>query len=193
MKWISYMNTYMPSFLHLPSTDPLPELQTELPVPYSRSPLATYFTHVVSVAYLCPILWDPMDCSPPGSSVHGMLQSRILEWVAIPFSRGSSRPRDQTWVSCIVGRFFTAWVPREYTHGSVYMAILISQLVPTSPSPSVFTCPFSTSVWFLIFIFCSFCYGTSEWLFVHLSFYILSEIELYFWYFLVTPSTVSCP
>ena len=47
-------------------------------------------------------------CSPPGSSVHGILQARILEWVAIPFFKGSSRPRDQTWVSHIVGRFFTA-------------------------------------------------------------------------------------
>ena len=44
---------------------------------------------------------QPMDYSPPGSSVHGSLQARILEWVAIPFSRGASRPRDQTWVSCI--------------------------------------------------------------------------------------------
>ena len=53
---------------------------------------------------LCPTLCDPMDCSPPGSSFHGFLQARILEWVAVPFSRGSSRPRDQThvsYVSCI--------------------------------------------------------------------------------------------
>ena len=50
---------------------------------------------------------DPMDCSPPGSSVHGVSQARILEWVAIPLSRGSSQPGDQTWVSCIAGRFFT--------------------------------------------------------------------------------------
>ena len=48
----------------------------------------------------------PLDCSPPGSSVHGILQARILEWVAIPFFRGSSRPRDQTQVSCIAGGFF---------------------------------------------------------------------------------------
>ena len=54
-----------------------------------------------------------MDCSPPGSSVHEILQARILEWVAIPFSRGSSQPRDQTWVSCIVGRFITIWATRE--------------------------------------------------------------------------------
>ena len=69
----------------------------------------------VLVAQSCPTLCDPMDCSPPGSSVHGILQARILEWVAIPFSRGSSWPRDQTWVSCTAGRFFTVWVTRE-TH-----------------------------------------------------------------------------
>ena len=58
-------------------------------------------------------LCDPMDCSLPGSSVHGILQARILEWVAIPFSRGSSQPRDQTWVSYIAGRFFTIWATKE--------------------------------------------------------------------------------
>ena len=52
-----------------------------------------------------------MDCSPLGSSVHGLLQARILECIAIPFSRGSSRPRDGTQVSCIAGRFFTVWPP----------------------------------------------------------------------------------
>ena len=67
----------------------------------------------VLVAQVCLILCDPMDCSPPGSSVHRILQARTLEWVAIPFSRGSSRPRDWTWVSCIAGRFFTVWVTRE--------------------------------------------------------------------------------
>ena len=55
----------------------------------------------------CLTLWDPLDCSPPDSSVHGILQARILEWVAISFSRGSSRPRDRTWVSYIAGGFFT--------------------------------------------------------------------------------------
>ena len=48
----------------------------------------------VLVAQPCPTLCDPRDCSPPGSSVHGILQARILEWVAIPFSRGPSQPRD---------------------------------------------------------------------------------------------------
>ena len=51
--------------------------------------------------------------SPPGSSVLGILQARILEWVAIPFSRGPSQPRDQTRASCIVGRFFTIWATRK--------------------------------------------------------------------------------
>ena len=54
-----------------------------------------------------------MDCSPPGSSVHGILQARVLEWVAIPFSRGSSQPRDQTQVSCIAGRHFILRATRE--------------------------------------------------------------------------------
>ena len=56
---------------------------------------------------LCPTLCDSMDCSPPGSSVNGILQARILEWVAISFSRGSSQPRNRTWVSYNAGRFFT--------------------------------------------------------------------------------------
>ena len=55
----------------------------------------------------CPTLCDPIDCSQPGSSVRGILQARILEWVAVPFSRGSSPPRDQTQVSPIAGRFLT--------------------------------------------------------------------------------------
>ena len=54
-----------------------------------------------SVAQLCLILCDPVDCSPPGFSVHGILQARILEWVSVPSSRESSWPRDQTQVSCI--------------------------------------------------------------------------------------------
>ena len=59
------------------------------------------------VAHLCPTLCDSVDCSQPGSSVHGILQARILEWVAISLSRGSSQPRDRTRVSCTVGRRFT--------------------------------------------------------------------------------------
>ena len=65
------------------------------------------------VAQSCLTLCDPMDCSPPGSSIHGIFQARILEWAAISFSRGSSRPRDQTLVSRIVDRHFTVWATKE--------------------------------------------------------------------------------
>ena len=58
-------------------------------------------------------LCDPVDCSPPGSSIHGILQARILEWVAVSFSRGSSQPWDQIQVSCVAGRFFNLWAARE--------------------------------------------------------------------------------
>ena len=58
-------------------------------------------------AQLCPTLCDPMNCSPPGSSVHGILHARILEWVVISSSNGSSQPRDWICISCIAGRFFT--------------------------------------------------------------------------------------
>ena len=61
----------------------------------------------VFVAQLCLTLCDPMECFLPGSSVHGIIQARILEWVAIPLSRGSSRPRDWTQVYCIAGGFFS--------------------------------------------------------------------------------------
>ena len=70
----------------------------------------------VLVTRLCRTLCDPKDCNPLGSSVHGILQARTLEWVAIPFSRGSSWPRVRTWVSyifCIADRFFTTWATRE--------------------------------------------------------------------------------
>ena len=61
----------------------------------------------------CPILCDPMDCSPPGYSVHEIFQAGILEWVAMPSSRGSSPLRDQTWVFCIAGICFAVWTTRE--------------------------------------------------------------------------------
>jgi len=59
------------------------------------------------VVQSCPTLCDHTYCSLPGSSVHGIFQARILEWVAISFSTGASQLRDQTWVSHIAGRFFT--------------------------------------------------------------------------------------
>ena len=60
----------------------------------------------VLFAQLCLTLCNPREYRPPGSSIHGILRARILEWVAIPFSRGSFQTRDQTQVSCITGRFF---------------------------------------------------------------------------------------
>ena len=66
----------------------------------------TQWPQKVKVTQLWPTLCDPMDGSLPGSSAHGILQARILEWVAVPFSRGSSQPRDQTQVSHISGGFF---------------------------------------------------------------------------------------
>ena len=57
----------------------------------------------------CVRLYDSIDCSLPGSSVHGIFQARVLEWVAISFSRGSSQPRGRTPVSCIASRRFTIW------------------------------------------------------------------------------------
>ena len=65
------------------------------------------------VAQSCLTLCDPMDCSLPGSSVHGILQAIVLEWIAISFSRGSSQPRARTWVSHTVDRHFTVWATRE--------------------------------------------------------------------------------
>ena len=59
--------------------------------------------HESEVAPSCLTLCDPMDCRLQGSSIHGILQAGVLEWVAISFSRGSSRPRDRTWVSLIAG------------------------------------------------------------------------------------------
>ena len=65
------------------------------------------------VAQSCPTLCDPMDCTLPGSSIHGIFQARILEWIAISFPRRSSQPRGWTQASCIVGRYFTVWGTRE--------------------------------------------------------------------------------
>ena len=67
----------------------------------------------MKVAQSCQILFDPIDCNLLGSSVDGILQARIVEWVAISYSRGSSRPRDRTQISCIAGGFFTVQAQRR--------------------------------------------------------------------------------
>ena len=60
-----------------------------------------------------PLYYSGLENSVPWTTVHGILQARILEWVAFPFSRGSSQPMDRTQVSCIAGRFFTSWATKE--------------------------------------------------------------------------------
>ena len=72
-----------------------------------------YLSLKVKVAKLCLTLCDPMDYRLPGSSVHGILQARILEWVAITFSRGSFQSREWTQVSHVAGRFFTIWAMQQ--------------------------------------------------------------------------------
>ena len=66
-----------------------------------------------TVAQSWPTLCNPMDCSLPASSIHRIFQARVLKWVAISFSRGSSRSRDWTWVSCIAGRFYHLEPPEK--------------------------------------------------------------------------------
>ena len=76
-------------------------------------PYCTVCAAMCLVTELCPAPWDLMICSPPGSSVHGILQARILEWVAMLSSRGSFQTRDRTQVFPIEGRLFTIWATRE--------------------------------------------------------------------------------
>ena len=78
----------------------------------------------IEVSQLCPPLCDPMDCGPPGSSVHWILQARILEWVVISFSRGSSQPKDQTQVSRTAGRLFTVWATGDSL--TLYACIILT-------------------------------------------------------------------
>ena len=89
------------------------------------------------VAQLCLTLCNPMDCCPPGSSLHGISQARILEWVAISFSRGSSQPRNQTPISCIGGQILhhgaTRYAPQSWELHFIpgpYRARVTATLVP---------------------------------------------------------------
>ena len=76
-------------------------------IKHKRCYSITWKKCLLLVAQVCPILWDPMECNRQATLIHGILQARILEWAAIPSSRGSSKLRDQTQVSHIAGRFFT--------------------------------------------------------------------------------------
>ena len=90
-QWTRYLNTFTYTY-----------------VPYDCVCVCVCVSHSIVSDSLRPI-----DCSPPGSSVHGILQARILEWVSMPFSRVPSWPRDWTQVSRIAGRRFTVWATRE--------------------------------------------------------------------------------
>ena len=97
------------------------------------------------VAQSCLTLCDPVDCSPPGSTVHGILQARILEWVAISFSRGSSRPRDRTQVSRIRGRRFNLWATslssnsqgKEFCQKPCKLEVALSPIKPSNKTSAV--------------------------------------------------------
>ena len=99
------------------------------------------------VAQSCPTLYDPMDCRPPGSCVHGISQARILEWVAISFSRGSSWPRDWTCVSLALQANSYHWTTRE------------AQLIHTTAWESAVSACFAciVDVRTLVHIFCLEC------------------------------------
>ena len=125
------------------------------------------------VAQSCPNSLGPMDCSLSGSSIHGIFQARMLEWIAISFSRGSSWPRNQTLVSRIAGRRFTVWATREakwseslshvqlfvtpwIVHGILQSRILEWVTVPFSrgsSQPRDRTQGSRTSGWFFFFFF----------------------------------------
>ena len=121
------------------------------------------YMKVKTVSRLCLTLCDPMDCSLPGSSVHGILQARLLEWVAIPFSRASSWPRDQIWISGIIGRFFTVWAARkakeiyQIRSDQISRSVVSDSLQPhelqqarppcPSPTPGVHSDPCPSSQW----------------------------------------------
>ena len=109
--------------------------------------ICVYNIPEVSVTQSCPTLSDPVDCSLPGFSVHGLLQARTLEWAAIPFSRGFSWPRAWTKVSCITGGFFTIWATREIP--MIYLKYRTNQLFKIFPNNfKIFYISIYKKLWF---------------------------------------------
>ena len=102
------MPTLVPKMMNL-----ITLVKYEAPFGICAISLYKWMNEWMLITQSCPALCYPMDCSPPVSSVLGIHQARILEWVVIPFFRGSSQPRDQTRVFCITGRFFTVWATRK--------------------------------------------------------------------------------
>ena len=155
-----------------------------MPQPSHCSPPAIIFSQqcisgkscvCVLLIQLCLTVCEPMDCSPPGSSVHVILQARILEWTAIPLTKGSSQPTDGTQVSCISGRFFTVcftiWATQE--------------LLPVVPLQcKIRSCHFSAQntlmVSHLILIKTQHLMKTYNWVFLFITAGLLSNLMLYF-------------
>ena len=92
---------------------PFVEQRFEFILSSSKSKCLSTKSYYLFLSFICVTLCNPMECSQPGSSVHGIPQAKILEWVPIPFSRRYSWPRDQTRASHIAGRFFTVWTTKE--------------------------------------------------------------------------------
>ena len=117
MKTLIQKDTRTPMFMAPWLT--IANIQKQRKCPSTEKWIDTYMKVSMLLAQSCPTLCNPMYYSRPGSSVHGILQARILKWVAIPFSRGSSQSRDWAWVSCPAGRFFTICATRE-AHIHIY-------------------------------------------------------------------------
>ena len=107
-------------FLATPATSPLISVHFQTSWTWNKDTVLLYSVQFYTVhigegevTQSCPTLWNPVDCSLSGSSVHGVFQARVLEWIAISFSRGSSRPRNRTRISRIAGRCFTVWATGE--------------------------------------------------------------------------------
>ena len=114
----------------------------------------------VLVTQSCPTLCNLMDYSLSGSSIHGILQARILDWAAIPFSRGSSQSGDRTQVSCIAGRFFTVWARRD-KEKKILMSILFHEECIITILTHIWLSDLLT-LWYLniyIYIYLSFIYS----------------------------------
>ena len=124
---------------------------SDVSIPLSQLMRGTSHVDMLCISELCTCmlvtqsclpLYNPMDCSSPGSSVHGILQARILEWVVVPFSRGSSSPRNRTQVFRIAGRFFTIWAIREALLLKPLEKDIKAKEIQTVLSSTVFICRF---------------------------------------------------
>ena len=146
----SSFKNYSSGILSLPHpsihTDKLKIIDNDQsPAKCSGSPLYLGVIPIMKSVFItqsCLILCHPMDCSPSGSSVHGILQARILEWVAIPFSRGSSWFRDRTQGSHSAGSFFNIWTTKEalFPSGPPHLSFIswyIKQSIPPAKDANI--------------------------------------------------------